>query len=47
MVISPAALSEEISEVQAAGVEVKLCISDRATLCLPLHALEDTLENNA
>lgn len=44
MVISPAALSEEISEVQAAGVEVKLCISDRATLCLPLHALEDTLE---
>lgn len=44
MVISPAALSEEIAEVKTAGVEVKLCISDRATLCLPLHALEDTLE---
>ncbi|MEM5550191.1 adenylosuccinate synthase [Pseudoalteromonas neustonica] len=44
MVISPAALSEEIAEVKTAGVEVKLSISDRATLCLPLHALEDTLE---
>ncbi|WP_299792117.1 adenylosuccinate synthase [uncultured Shewanella sp.] len=44
MVISPAALSEEIAEVKAAGVDVKLHISDRATLCLPLHALEDTLE---
>ncbi|MBB1418619.1 adenylosuccinate synthase [Pseudoalteromonas sp. SG44-1] len=44
MVISPGALSEEIAEVNAAGVDVKLCISDRATLCLPLHALEDTLE---
>ncbi|MFT6789019.1 MAG: adenylosuccinate synthase [Pseudoalteromonas rhizosphaerae] len=44
MVISPAALSEEIAEVNAAGVDVKLCISDRATLCLPLHAIEDTLE---
>ncbi|MDX1728848.1 MAG: adenylosuccinate synthase [Pseudoalteromonas tetraodonis] len=44
MVISPGALSEEIAEVKTAGVEVKLCISDRATLCLPLHALEDTLE---
>ena len=44
MVISPAALSEEIAEVKAAGVSVKLLVSDRATLCLPLHALEDTLE---
>lgn len=44
MVISPAALTQEIAEVKAAGVDVKLCISDRATLCLPLHALEDTLE---
>ncbi|MCL9777143.1 adenylosuccinate synthase [Vibrio methylphosphonaticus] len=44
MVISPAALSEEIAEVEAAGINVNLCISDRATLCLPLHALEDTLE---
>jgi adenylosuccinate synthase len=44
MVISPAALSEEIAEVKASNVEVKLCISDRATLCLPLHAIEDTLE---
>ena len=44
MVISPAALSEEIAEVKAAGIEVKMHISDRATLCLPLHALEDTLE---
>ncbi|MFK3873004.1 adenylosuccinate synthase [Pseudoalteromonas rhizosphaerae] len=44
MVISPGALSEEIAKVNAAGVDVKLCISDRATLCLPLHALEDTLE---
>ncbi|CAM3466373.1 adenylosuccinate synthase [Rouxiella silvae] len=44
MVISPAALTQEIAEVQAAGVDVKLHISDRATLCLPLHALEDTLE---
>ncbi|RTR33466.1 adenylosuccinate synthase [Shewanella atlantica] len=44
MVISPAALTEEIAEVKAAGVNVKLHISDRATLCLPLHALEDTLE---
>ncbi|MCF4172714.1 adenylosuccinate synthase [Vibrio sp. McD22-P3] len=44
MVISPAALSEEIAEVESAGVKINLCISDRATLCLPLHALEDTLE---
>lgn len=44
MVISPAALSEEIAEVKACDIDVKLCISDRATLCLPLHALEDTLE---
>lgn len=44
MVISPAALTEEIAEVKAAGVNVKMHISDRATLCLPLHALEDTLE---
>jgi len=44
MVISPEALSQEIAEVKASNVEVKLCISDRATLCLPLHALEDTLE---
>ena len=44
MVISPEKLSLEIEEVAAAGVDVKLCISDRATLCLPLHALEDTLE---
>ena len=44
MVISPENLSLEIEEVATSGVEVKLCISDRATLCLPLHALEDTLE---
>lgn len=44
MVISPEPLSQEIEEVKAAGVEVNLSISDRATLCLPIHALEDTLE---
>ncbi|MDN3682450.1 adenylosuccinate synthase [Vibrio tapetis subsp. quintayensis] len=44
MVISPAALTEEIDEVKATGIAVNLRISDRATLCLPLHALEDTLE---
>ncbi|MGF1681769.1 adenylosuccinate synthase [Photobacterium minamisatsumaniensis] len=44
MVISPEHLSTEIEEVKAAGVNVNLCVSDRATLCLPLHALEDTLE---
>ncbi|WP_305374423.1 adenylosuccinate synthase [Photobacterium leiognathi] len=44
MVISPEKLSLEIEEVATSGIEVKLCISDRATLCLPLHALEDTLE---
>ncbi|RJX72913.1 adenylosuccinate synthase [Vibrio sinensis] len=44
MVISPEALSIELAEVQAAGVDVNLCISDRAVLCLPIHALEDTLE---
>ncbi|MCL9782389.1 adenylosuccinate synthetase [Vibrio sp. S4M6] len=44
MVISPGALSQEVSLVKEAGVEVDLRISDRATLCLPLHALEDTLE---
>ena len=44
MVISPEPLSTELAEVKAAGVNVNLCISDRATLCLPLHALEDTLE---
>jgi len=44
MVISPAPLTEELAEVKAAGVNVKMCISDRATLCLPLHAIEDTLE---
>ncbi|CAM2942632.1 adenylosuccinate synthase [Vibrio neptunius] len=44
MVISPKALSQEIAEVEQAGVKVNMCISDRATLCLPLHAQEDTLE---
>jgi len=44
MVISPEALTEEINEVKASNVALNLCISDRATLCLPLHALEDTLE---
>ena len=44
MVISPAELSKEIAEVKATGITPTLCISDRATLCLPLHALEDTLE---
>ncbi|GAL06307.1 adenylosuccinate synthetase [Photobacterium aphoticum] len=37
-------LSAEIAEVEQSGVKVNLCISDRATLCLPLHAEEDTLE---
>lgn len=44
MVISPGALTEEIHLVEKAGVKLNLSISDRATLCLPLHALEDTLE---
>ncbi len=44
MVISPEPLSEELVEVKTAGLNVNLCISDRATLCLPLHAIEDTLE---
>ncbi|MCY9846297.1 adenylosuccinate synthetase [Vibrio caribbeanicus] len=44
MVISPGALTEEINLVEKAGVKLNLSISDRATLCLPLHALEDTLE---
>ncbi|MDA0119174.1 adenylosuccinate synthase [Vibrio sp. T11.5] len=44
MVISPEALSQEIAEVEQAGVKVNMCVSDRATLCLPLHAQEDTLE---
>ncbi|WP_045619246.1 adenylosuccinate synthase [Vibrio vulnificus] len=44
MVISPALLTQELAEVEQSGVKVNLCISDRATLCLPLHALEDTLE---
>ena len=43
MVISPK-LTVELEEVKASGVIPKLAISDRATLCLPLHALEDTLE---
>ncbi|MCG6295737.1 adenylosuccinate synthetase, partial [Vibrio vulnificus] len=34
MVISPALLSQEIAEVEEAGVKVNMCISDRATLCL-------------
>ena len=44
MVISPGALTEEINLVEKAGVKLNLSISDRATLCLPLHAIEDTLE---
>ena len=44
MVISPGALTEEIHLVEKAGVKLNLSISDRATLCLPLHALEDTSE---
>ncbi|BDM65666.1 adenylosuccinate synthetase [Shewanella sp. NFH-SH190041] len=44
MVISPEPLSREIAEVEAAGIKVNMVISDRATLCLPLHALEDALE---
>lgn len=44
MVISPEALSKELEEVESAGVKINLSISDRATLCLPLHAMEDTLE---
>ncbi len=42
--ISPAALNEEIAEEQAAGIKVKIGVSDRATLCLPFHALEESLE---
>ncbi|MCG3721038.1 adenylosuccinate synthetase [Vibrio cincinnatiensis] len=44
MVISPALLSQEMAEVEQSGVPLRLAISDRATLCLPLHALEDSLE---
>lgn len=44
MVISPEKLTVELDEVKASGVTPKLAISDRATLCLPLHAMEDTLE---
>lgn len=44
MVISPENLSKELNTVAAAGIYPLLCISDRATLCLPLHALEDRLE---
>ncbi|BEE16757.1 adenylosuccinate synthetase [Aeromonas enteropelogenes] len=44
MVISPEKLTVELDEVKASGITPKLAISDRATLCLPLHALEDTLE---
>ena len=44
MVISPEPLTKELAEVKAAGVTPKLAISDRATFCLPIHALEDTLE---
>ncbi len=40
----PGATFRRDCEVKAAGVNVNLCISDRATLCLPIHAIEDTLE---
>jgi len=44
MVISPEALSLELTRLAAAGISPKLLISDRATLNLPLHAQQDTLE---
>lgn len=46
MVISPRALTDEIEEISASGLNIRLLVSDRATLCLPLHALEDNLEED-
>ncbi|MFT5693586.1 MAG: adenylosuccinate synthase [Oceanicoccus sp.] len=44
MVISPGALTDELAAISASGLNIQLFVSDRATLCLPLHALEDSLE---
>jgi len=44
MVISPGPLAAELTAVTEAGLNIQLVVSDRATLCLPLHALEDSLE---
>jgi len=49
MVISPAALLEEIDSLEAAGVETDGCllVSDRAQLILPLHAALDAAREEA
>jgi len=49
MVISPAALLEEIDSLEAAGVETdgRLLVSDRAQLILPLHAALDAAREEA
>lgn len=49
MVISPAALLEEIDSLEAAGVETdgRLLVSDRAQLILPLHGALDAAREEA
>lgn len=44
MVIDLAGLAIELDELAKQGIHPKLLISDRATLALPLHRLEDELE---
>ena len=45
MVIDLAALDQEIRDLSASGIDTSnVKVSDRATICFPFHALEDTWE---
>ena len=49
MVIDPAHLEKEIASLREKGVEIApahLRISDRATICMPYHVLQDGLEED-
>ena len=44
MVINPFELANEVAHLANKGVQANFCISNRATLCLPLHVEQDCLE---
>ncbi len=44
MVIDIQALAEEIDEIRGRGINPRLAVSERATICFPFHRMEDTWE---
>lgn len=44
MVIDLQGLADELDELKTKGIEPQVRVSDRATICFPIHRLEDTWE---